>query len=105
MNLPVQNKNELIERLILHRKEIIHFGVTQLGFFGSFVRDEVTQHSDVDLFLDIVPEKKTLENLVALHDYLHELLGRKIEIVTPSSLNKFIGKYITAEVEYVSIAA
>jgi len=37
--------------------------------------------------------------------YLEELTGRKIELVTPQSLNKFIGKYIVNEVEYVALAA
>ena len=36
---------------------------------------------------------------------LEEITGRKIELVTPQSLNKFIGKYIIQEVEYVSLAA
>jgi predicted nucleotidyltransferase len=33
------------------------------------------------------------------------MLHRKVEIVTPESLNKFIGKYILKEVDYVAFAA
>lgn len=37
--------------------------------------------------------------------YLQNLLGRKVEIVTPQSLSKYIGPYILKEVEYVTLAA
>lgn len=105
MNAPVQNKKELLERLKSHHQAIIGYGVVQLGIFGSFVRDEAGPDSDIDFFIDFIPEKKTLKNVVGLADYLQELLGREVEIVTPASLNKHMGKYITAEVEYVPIAA
>jgi len=105
MNSPVQNKTELIERIISNQKRIFSFGVMRLGIFGSFARNEVKEKSDVDFFAEIKSEYKTLKNFSALYDYLENLTGRKIEIVTPQSLNKFIGKYILQEVEYVAITA
>ena len=101
----VQNKKELIERLVASGKQISSYGVKKLGIFGSFVKDEVKENSDVDFYIDFDIEFKTLKNFIALADVLEELTGRKIEIVTPQSLNKFIGKYIIQEVEYVTIAA
>jgi predicted nucleotidyltransferase len=60
---------------------------------------------DVDLFVEIELERKTLKNMVALSRFLHDLLGRKVELVTPASLNPFTGKHILNEVEYVAFAA
>ena len=105
MNTPVKNKEELIQRILYNQKEISSYGVNRLGIFGSFVRDEAKDDSDVDFFIDFNIEYKTLKNLVRFSRYLQELTGRKVEIVTPQSLNKFIGKYITQEVEYVPFAA
>lgn len=105
MQVPVQNKKELIERILANQEKIFSFGITRLGIFGSFVRDEPKDTSDVDFFAEIKFEYKTLRNLSALYEYLENLTGRKVEIVTPQSLNKFIGKYILQEVEYVAIAA
>jgi hypothetical protein len=59
----------------------------------------------VDLFLIFKTEQKTLKNLVGLSRFLQDLLGRKVELVTPESLNSFTGKYIVQEVEYVPLAA
>jgi predicted nucleotidyltransferase len=35
--------------------------------------------------------------------FLENLLGRKVELVTPQSLSKYIGPHILKEVENVSI--
>lgn len=105
MNNPVKNKKELVERILSNKERIRSFGVLRLGIFGSFVRDEVKESSDVDFFADIKFEYKTLKNFSALYDFLEQLTGRKIEIITPQSLSKYIGPYILKEVEYVSIAA
>ena len=105
MNLPVKNKRELIERILSNQETIRDFGVYQLGIFGSFVRDDVKETSDVDFFVHFNADSKTLKNLVGLADMLEELTGRKIELVTPQSLSKYIGPYVLKEVEYVPFAA
>ena len=105
MNAPVKTKKELIERILINQDKIRSFGVRKLGIFGSFVRDEAREDSDVDFFLEFDLEYKTLKNFVGLANFLKDILGRKSEIVTPQSLNKFIGKYIIHEVEYVPFAA
>lgn len=105
MQSAVQNKKELIERILANKEQIISYGVTRLGIFGSFVRDEVKTTSDVDFFVEFIPERKTFHNFMRLGDLLEELTGRKIELVTPQSLSKYIGPYILKEVEYVPLAA
>ena len=105
MEKAVQNKSELINLLQQHSSRIRQFGVQRLGIFGSFVKDNVKETSDVDFFIEFFPQQKSFNNFMELGFYLGELTGRKIELVTPQSLNKFIGKYILQEVEYVSIAA
>jgi predicted nucleotidyltransferase len=49
--------------------------------------------------------QKTLKNLVGLARTLEQLVGRKVELVTPEALNPFIGKYILQEIQYVALAA
>lgn len=81
------------------------YGVSRLGLFGSFARDAAGPESDVDLLMEFRPGGKTLKNLVGLSRHLEALLGRKVELVTPASLNPFIGRHIVQEVEYVALAA
>ena len=105
MQTAVQTKQQLIEKILAHQQQIRAYGVERLGIFGSFVRDEAKESSDVDFFIDFDIEHKTLKNFVGLAYYLQDITGRKAEIVTPQSLSKYIGPYILKEVEYVSFAA
>lgn len=105
MNSPVNTKRELIQKIIEGRLQIRSYGVKSLGVFGSFVRNEAKENSDIDFLIEFYPEQKNFDNFMELAFYLQNLLGRKIEIVTPQSLSKYIGPYILKEVEYVSLAA
>jgi len=101
MGPKINTKSELTSTIITHQEDLKKFGVMRLGIFGSFVNNNVSEKSDIDLLIDFNPEYKTLKNFIGLSNFLSQLTGRKIEIVTPQSLNKFIGKYILQEVEYV----
>ena len=101
----VENRAELLQALQSNASGIQAFGVARLGVFGSFVRDTATAQSDVDLLVEFTADRHTLKNLVGLSRHLEALLGRKVELVTPGSLNAFTGKYILKEVQYVALAA
>ena len=102
---PVRNRVQLVQVLQANAAGIKAFGVDRLGVFGSFARDTATSQSDVDLFVEFAPERRTLKDLMGLSRYLEERLGRKVELVTPGALNPFTGKYILQEVQYVALAA
>jgi len=96
-------KRSVVALIQRHQDEIRAFGVARIGLFGSFVRDEQHAESDVDLFVEFEPDAETFSNLANLYFFLEDLLGRRIEIVTPHSLSPYIGPYILDEVEYVSL--
>lgn len=105
MNSPVKTKQELIQKIVDSKKQILGYGVKEIGIFGSFVRNEAKESSDIDFLIEFYPEQKNFDNFMELAFYLQNLLGRKVEIVTPQSLSKYIGPYILKEVEYVTLAA
>lgn len=102
---PVNTKDQLIGRLVENRSKLINFGVIRLGIFGSFVRDEVRENSDVDFYVELESASKTFDNFVELSFFLNKITGRKVELITAQSLSKYIGPHILKEVEYVSLAA
>ena len=95
-------KEQILSELAARQQELKQYGVQRIGLFGSFVRNEATNESDIDLLTEFIAEKKTLKNLVHLGDFLEQLFDRKVEIVTPQSLSKYIGPYILNEVEYAT---
>lgn len=104
MSVPILNKEIILQTLAAHQQELSAFGVRQIGLFGSFIRNEAREDSDVDLLVDIDKEKKTFNNFMKLAYYLEALLGRKVELVTKQSLSPYIGPHILKTVEYVSLA-
>lgn len=99
----LHTKQDLLAALSANREAIKSYGVNSLGFFGSFSKGTVNDQSDVDLLVDFVPKKKSFDNLMDLSFFLEDLFGRKVEIVTPQSLSKFIGPHILKEVQHVNI--
>ncbi|MCW5922090.1 MAG: nucleotidyltransferase family protein [Saprospiraceae bacterium] len=76
------------------------FGVSEIGVFGSWVRGEQKETSDIDVLVDF-DRFVGLFELMELQDYLEEVFGCNVDIAPKDSLRKHIGKYILAEVEYL----
>ncbi|MEO6167964.1 MAG: nucleotidyltransferase domain-containing protein [Chitinophagales bacterium] len=72
-----------------------------LGMFGSFVRNGQDEKSDVDFLVKFKRGKKSYRNRFDLHEALHKLTERKVEVVTKEGLSKFFGHHILAETAYV----
>ena len=81
------------------------FGVRKIGIFGSFVRDDATLHSDVDVLVEFDPDRKTFDNFMNLIFFLEDVLERRVELVTTNSLSPHIEPRILASVEYVTDSA
>jgi hypothetical protein len=101
---PTMPKDVILQTLIAHKQQLAAFGVNKIGLFGSYLRNEATENSDIDLLVDIEKTKKTLKNFLALNYYLEDIFGRKVELVTTQSLSPYIGPHILKTVEYASIA-
>jgi len=75
------------------------YGVRIVGVFGSYVRQEQRQDSDLDLLIELDrPPKISLIGLVELEDYLSETLGVKVDLAIKTNLKKRIGARILQEV-------
>jgi uncharacterized protein len=99
--MKAQTKSDVLRIINEHRETVQSFGVRRVGLFGSFLREEMSPTSDVDLIVEFDPDQKTFLNFVNLSFFLEEVLGRKVELVTPESLSPCVGPYILREVEYV----
>jgi predicted nucleotidyltransferase len=101
----VTTKEEVLNRLRQNGTYLRSLGVKRLGLFGSFVRGEQKDVSDIDLLVEFEKGKKTFDNFMTLSFYLETLLLRKVELITSESLSPYIGPNILKEVEYAQLAA
>ncbi len=105
MGTRVHTKDDIVRRILEKRTQLALLGVTNIGLFGSFVRGDQTSLSDIDLLVEFEPAKHTFDNFMEVSFLLEDLLGRKVELVTPEGLSPHIGPHILKEVERVSVAA
>jgi len=73
------------------------FKVKDIGVFGSYVRGEQRKKSDVDILVEF-EEPVGFFEFIALEDYLEDLLGVKVDLVSKKALKPRIGERILKEV-------
>jgi len=98
-------KKDIISLLRESRARLSSLGVKSIGLFGSFVRGDASGESDIDLLVELDPEKRTYDNFIETCFLLEELFDRKVEVVTADSISPYIKPYILREVEYVPLSA
>jgi predicted nucleotidyltransferase len=91
--------NELVRR---RREEILRVcakhGVHNVRIFGSAVRGEDREDSDIDLLVEFEPGRSLLDH-AALVLELEELLGRKVDVVTEGGLYWLLRRRILREAQ------
>ena|SRR5438105_1496269 len=98
-------KERVLAEIKAQQARLKSFGVKRIGLFGSFVRGEQHEGSDIDLLVEFEPGLKTFKNFMHLSYFLEELLQNPVALVTRESLSPYIGPHIMREVEYVEFAA
>ncbi|MBN1866532.1 nucleotidyltransferase family protein [Candidatus Sumerlaeota bacterium] len=101
----VSAKQDILDTILRNRHRLSELGIARIGLFGSFVRGEQRPDSDVDLLVEFEPGRKTFDSFMAVCFFLEDLLGRRVELVTPESLSPYLAPYILKEVEYAPLAA
>ncbi len=93
--------NEIKEILNNHRDILKErFGVKEIGIFGSYVREEPQESSDIDILVEFLDGYKTFDNYMDLKFYLEDLLNLKVDLVSKTALKPRIKPYILEEVIY-----
>jgi predicted nucleotidyltransferase len=90
----VEDIKEIIQQ---HRDDLqMQFGVAEIGLFGSYVRGEQAENSDVDIPVEF--EKPVgFFKFLELEEYLEKLIDLKVDLVTKKALKPTIGSYILDE--------
>ena len=92
----------LAEPMLKNRDEILQIaachGAYNVRVFGSQARGEAKQDSDLDLLVEVGPDRSPWFPAGMIID-LEELLGCKVDVVTSDSLHWFIKDRILQEAE------
>jgi len=89
MNEPAMtlNRRDRIVDLLAARRDDMarRFGVSRLSLFGSAARDELRNDSDIDVLVEF-SGPASFDAYFGLKDYLQDLTGRPVDLVTSRGL-------------------
>ena len=97
------NKQDILQTLKSQQEEYLNrFGVSFIGLFGSFARDEARDDSDIDILYKIEKDKKlSMFSYLKLLSELENNFKRKVDLVRDETIKPQIKKYIYQDLTYV----
>ncbi|MEJ5227357.1 nucleotidyltransferase family protein [Thermodesulfovibrio sp.] len=87
-----------IAEILQEKKELLRekYKVKEIGVFGSYVRGEQKESSDVDILVDF-EKPVSLLKIVSLENYLSDLIGIKVEVVPKRDIRSELRESILRE--------
>lgn len=92
--------NNIKDTLTLFKPELVkRYPIASLGLFGSVVRDDFTDNSDIDIIVTFT--KPIGSDFISLADELEEKLERKVDLVSRAGVKEKYLRVIDPEIVYV----
>jgi len=96
----MKNKYEILKTLEELRKELkAKYKVKAIGVFGSVIRGEQKETSDIDVLVDF-EDDADLFDLTGLALFLEDKLNQKVDVVSKRALKEEIKEGVLKEVTY-----
>ncbi|MEO0128548.1 MAG: nucleotidyltransferase domain-containing protein [candidate division WOR-3 bacterium] len=102
----MDNLKEII-RVLSNNKNILRerYKVKKIGLFGSCVKGKLKKRSDIDIVVEFDINafgenfKGLYDTFLNLHTYLEHLLNRKVDILTPISIETIRIKEVAEDIK------
>jgi len=95
------NKHQILSFLTNAKPELVkRFNISSIAVFGSTVRNEANEKSDVDILVSF-SGKANSKNYFGLQFYLEDELKSPIDLVTEKALRDELRPFIEKEAIYV----
>ena len=72
------------------------YGVTKIGLFGSFAKNKIKDGSDVDILIEL--QKPIGFKFLKLVEYLENLLGTRVDVITKDGLENIRIKSVADDI-------
>ena len=93
---------QVIEFLKTHKQEFYEqYGVESIALFGSVLRDELRDDSDIDIAIEMDAERKSLHNFLAFKRELESFFKRPVDLGIESTLKPVVKASIAQDILYV----
>lgn len=93
------NKEEIFKKIRSNKALINKYGVRSISLFGSYVRNEQKESSDIDLLVEF--KDPSYSNYINLIYSLEDLLKKDVTVITPDGVSPYVRPYILKEAEKI----
>ncbi len=76
---------------------VTEYGIKKIGLFGSYAKGIQRPDSDVDILVEF--ERPIGFKFIEFGEYLEKILGKKIDILTPTGIRAIRIKQIAKDIE------
>jgi uncharacterized protein len=96
---------EILDILREHRDILNKYKVKRIGLFGSYAKGDQRRKSDIDLLVEFDMTafdenfRGLFDNFMDLSSYLENLFGKKVDILTPVSVDSIRIKEVSEEIK------
>jgi predicted nucleotidyltransferase len=94
-------RRTVISRIRRHRAHLEKLGVKSVSLFGSVAREEARPDSDVDILVEF-KGRATFDRYMDTKFYLEDLLGCKVDLVTPRAIKPSMRPYVMRDLVHVA---
>lgn len=90
-----------LKKIINQHRDILEqrYKVARIALFGSCVRGEQTDASDIDILVEF--KEPVGFTFIHLADFLEDLFQTKVDLITPDAIKPNRRKYIMEDLTYV----
>lgn len=74
------------------------YGVSNVRVFGSVVRGEDSESSDIDLLVSM-DKNRSLYDLIGFQQSIEKTLGRKTDVLTENAISRYLRDRILGEAQ------
>ncbi len=89
------NRAEILTMIHEQLDHLREFHVRELALFGSYVRADASNTSDIDFIVEF--DRKSFDNYMGLKEFLEALFARPVDLVLKDSIKSRIRESILRE--------
>jgi len=90
--------DEIIEKIKMNYPYLSsEFGVKKIGIFGSVAKHTHSETSDIDVVVEF--ERPIGLKFIMLAEYMENLLGRKVDVLTKEGIRNIRVKNISSDIQ------
>ena len=97
----IMKRTTIVSRIQMHKSELTKLGVKSLSIFGSVARGDERPDSDLDILVEF-EGRATFDRFMDAKFYLEDMLGCKVDLVTPQAIKPRMKPHIMQDLVHVA---